>query len=50
MTSKTYDLSQLTKQDMQERGLEPDFSKEVLQQLDTIQKPVSKLASCGAYT
>lgn len=38
MEEKTYDLKYLAKQAMRDRGLEPEFSPEALQQLDEIQK------------
>jgi len=39
MEEKTYDLKFLAKEAMRDRGLEPEFSKEALEQLDQIQKP-----------
>lgn len=39
MEENTYDLKLLAKQVMRVRGLEPDFSKPALDQLDTIKKP-----------
>lgn len=40
-SQSSYDLVQLAKQDILERGLSPDFIPEALKQLDTIQKPAS---------
>lgn len=41
MKSQSYDLTQLSKKALLEKGLTPDFLPEALTQLDTIQQPAS---------
>ena len=39
MPEKKYDLEQIARQDMRQRGLQPDYPKEALQQLESIKQP-----------
>jgi len=45
MSNRSFDLVQLAKKAMYDRGLEPEFSKEATQQLQTLNKPASPVVN-----